>query len=502
MKKIGLSLTRQLVTLPHKKAEIFINKLFIPFIVFVIYFFGIYENVYPSDKVVSVYYYSWWENTGYTHWPDGYLGEKLHPPQPPYLGEYNSNSLDLIKQHLEWSQTYGIDNWICSWWGGQIWNEIDIIIRSLIATNVMQFNTTFCLCYESAGLLKFQNDQIVFDDEDIAKLRSDFDYIATTYFSNPNYYRINNRPVVYFYLTRVFSGEYAQALQLLRQDMIARGYDIYIVGDEVYWDTPNQTRIAAFDAITAYNMHGPWQYAGYPANTNFIDDVSAIYSQYSNVANSLGVDFIPNTMPGYNDRAVRLSANHYVIPPQFHPDSNNVSTFSQFTRMAINHVDSSINAIDINSFNEWHEGSQIEPAIVAAPTNTDISSSGQDYTLGFTYEGYGTKYLDIVRILLSDIPSETQEQTKSLPHSFLLHQNYPNPFNASTKIEFSLPCAEYVTLEIFNLKGEKIATLVSVSLAAGLHQTEWNAGNFPGGVYFYRLNAGEFVQTRKLILLK
>ncbi|HPG39378.1 MAG TPA: glycoside hydrolase family 99-like domain-containing protein [bacterium] len=502
MSRDRLNLIRHIVKLLCKKEKISINRLVLPFVAFVTLFFCIYENTIASDKVVSVYYYSWWGNTGYTHWPDGYLGEKLLPPQPPYLDEYNSNSDVLVKKHLEWSQSYGIDNWICSWWGWGPWNEIDTIIRSQIATNVKEYNTTFCLLYESGNLLKFQNDRIVFDDEDIAKLRSDFDYIATTYFSNPSYYRINNRPVVYFYLTRVFTGEYAHALQLLRQDMIARGYDIYIVGDEVYWDSPDQTRIAAFDAITAYNMHGPWQYAGYPANTNFIDDVSEIFSQYSAIANNLGVDFIPNTTPGFNDRAVRLNVNHYIIPTQIHPDSNNVSTFYQFTKMAINHVDSSINAIDITSFNEWHEGSQIEPTIVAAPTNTDISSSGQDYTLGFTYEGYGTRYLDIVRILLSDIPSETQEQVRSLPRSFLLEQNYPNPFNACTKIEFSIPYDEFVTLEIFNLLGERIATLVSIDLLAGSHQTEWNAGNVPGGVYFYQLNAGEFVQTRKLILLR
>lgn len=497
MSEIGLNLTGQYLTLSFKKVELSIIRLIIPFVTFVTIFLCAGVNTSASDKVVSVYYYPWFARD--IHWPDGYLREKLLPPQSPYLGKYSSNSNKVIKQHLEWSQSYGIDNWICSWWG--INSNEDAIIRMAVAPVIKNYNTTFCILYESISMLKWQNDRIVFDDADIAKLRSDFNFIARNYFPLQNYCRINNRPVVYLYLTRVFDGEYAKALKLLRQDMTALGYDIYLVGDEVYWDAPNQSRIATFDAITAYNMHGPGKYSGYPSNTNFIHDVSDIYSQYATIANTLGVDFIPNTMPGFNDRAVRLNVNHYVIPNQFHPDSNNVSTFSQFTRMAINHIDTSINAIDITSFNEWQEETQIEPSNDATSTKIDASFSGRDYTQGFSYEGYGTKYLDIVRNLLSDLSPLAVVEEKVLPHSLVLNQNYPNPFITSTKIEFYLPVSEFVTLEIFNLQGEKVSTLISVNLSAGTHQVEWNARDFPGGVYFYRLRAGVFVQNRKLILL-
>ncbi len=85
---------------------------------------------------------------------------------------------------------------------------------------------------------------------------------------------------------------------------------------------------------------------------------------------------------------------------------------------------------------------------------------------------------------------------------YRLEQNYPNPFNPSTTIAFSLPVSGRVTLTIFNLLGEEVATLVNQERAAGRHSIRWNASNMQSGVYFYRLRAGDFVQTRKLTLAK
>jgi photosystem II stability/assembly factor-like uncharacterized protein len=91
---------------------------------------------------------------------------------------------------------------------------------------------------------------------------------------------------------------------------------------------------------------------------------------------------------------------------------------------------------------------------------------------------------------------------KERPSLFELFQNYPNPFNPSTTIEFELPKSTRVTLKIFDLLGREVATLVDENLAAGVHKSEWNASDFSSGVYFYRLQAGEFSATKKLVLLR
>jgi hypothetical protein len=88
-----------------------------------------------------------------------------------------------------------------------------------------------------------------------------------------------------------------------------------------------------------------------------------------------------------------------------------------------------------------------------------------------------------------------------LPTEYGLSQNYPNPFNPSTTIQYQIPKASSVELKVYNVLGEVIATLVSGEKAPGYYQVRWQA-NVPSGMYIYRLRAGDFVQSRKLILLK
>lgn len=90
----------------------------------------------------------------------------------------------------------------------------------------------------------------------------------------------------------------------------------------------------------------------------------------------------------------------------------------------------------------------------------------------------------------------------SIPGAYTLHQNYPNPFNPSTVISFSLPGTEQARLEIYNITGRKIATLVDDRLEAGTHSFEFDAGDIASGIYVYRLTAGEYSATRKMLLLR
>ncbi len=91
---------------------------------------------------------------------------------------------------------------------------------------------------------------------------------------------------------------------------------------------------------------------------------------------------------------------------------------------------------------------------------------------------------------------------EDLPRTFALHQNFPNPFNPSTNIRFDTQRSGFVSLKIFNLLGQEIATLVSGVLEAGNHEVKWDATHFSSGVYVYRLQSGTFTATRKLVLSK
>jgi photosystem II stability/assembly factor-like uncharacterized protein len=89
-----------------------------------------------------------------------------------------------------------------------------------------------------------------------------------------------------------------------------------------------------------------------------------------------------------------------------------------------------------------------------------------------------------------------------VPVTFTLGPNYPNPFSTSTTISFSIPFKSFVSLKIFDLQGREVATIVSEEIAAGQYTRKWNAADALSGVYFYRLQAGSFTETKKLTLLR
>lgn len=89
-----------------------------------------------------------------------------------------------------------------------------------------------------------------------------------------------------------------------------------------------------------------------------------------------------------------------------------------------------------------------------------------------------------------------------VPRKYKISQNYPNPFNPVTNIEFSLPNAGFVKLIVFDILGKEIETIVNQNLSPGSYRADWNAANFPGGVYFYRLETESFTETKKMILIK
>jgi photosystem II stability/assembly factor-like uncharacterized protein len=92
--------------------------------------------------------------------------------------------------------------------------------------------------------------------------------------------------------------------------------------------------------------------------------------------------------------------------------------------------------------------------------------------------------------------------SSEIPIQFSLSLNYPNPFNPSTNIKFALPKNNYVTLKIYDALGREIATLVNEQLKAGTYQVDWDGSNYANGVYYYKLMAGDFVETKKMLMIK
>jgi hypothetical protein len=116
------------------------------------------------------------------------------------------------------------------------------------------------------------------------------------------------------------------------------------------------------------------------------------------------------------------------------------------------------------------------------------------------------KGIDSGRVFLYDNFSfdgttSVADQTK-MPDSYTLLQNYPNPFNPSTTIKFSVPQNGHVNLTVFNLLGQEVETLVNEEREQGNHEVKFNASNLPSGIYLYRLQTANTVETKKMILMK
>jgi hypothetical protein len=130
-------------------------------------------------------------------------------------------------------------------------------------------------------------------------------------------------------------------------------------------------------------------------------------------------------------------------------------------------------------------------------------SDGVSLTSSVGHETDATNCVrDVGKTFTIKLPTNVAKDASSIPNDFSLDQNFPNPFNPSTTINFSVPKSGTVTIKIFDILGKEVATLVNENKPVGNYSVQLNASKLVSGVYFYRMQAGDFVQTKKSLLLK
>ncbi|KMY68290.1 hypothetical protein AAU61_00860 [Desulfocarbo indianensis] len=372
--------------------------------------------VVQNDRyLVGAYYYLWYPQ----NFSQGWLRAKLDPPQEPVLGLYSSDDPQVAEQHIAWCSRYGVDFLALGWWPSRPRQNRAMYQGFLKAKNLGDIK--FCVFYETQDL---GFDPVLgitlMTREKMDRLVADVRQVAQTFFNHPSYLKVAGRPVMIFYLTRSVYVNYQEAFTRLRQALRDDGFDPFIIGDEIFWKVieakgswaesepkikptdstqPQVDRARLFDAVTAYNMYegGKGHHAGYASQSGHMAEVAAKYRLYRDALQGQAA-FVPNILPGYNDRGVRLGVNHYAIPRQWAPGAPQGSFFREsFQRLAFPLVDPTLNMIMITTFNEWNEDTSIEPLRPAPPTNRDQSASQRDYTQGFAYAGYGLAYLETLR---------------------------------------------------------------------------------------------------------
>jgi glycoprotein endo-alpha-1,2-mannosidase len=354
----------------------------------------------PSPYLVSASYYPWYVSPiswTYQECSNGTLRGQLVPTELPALGTYNSDDEATVTQQIAWSTAAGINVWDLEWVGPD--ELLDPTIRNTILTNPHVGDIRLAIFYDYA--IRFNGDFNLTPDK-VATIVSDFQYLAAHYLGNASYLTVGQgRPVVFFYAALQLTPDSAiqPMVTAVRSAMSNAGFNVYLIGDEYYpgFD-PDPVSISSWDAIFGYDTYA--EQGGYSDDNGYFTLQSSKYAEYLAVAQKLGVDFVPSLTPGFNDRAVRRTcANNPALARRTSADATEGSMFMSFLGdLALPYANNTrYKMIHITTFNEWHEDTQIEPSVITAPTTTDTSPTGTQYTQGLVYQGYGTTYLDILR---------------------------------------------------------------------------------------------------------
>jgi hypothetical protein len=230
----------------------------------------------------------------------------------------------------------------------------------------------------------------------------------------------------------------------------------------------------------------------------------------SSVADTGSRNFsVTNTLPGGGTSVQKI----FVVKNQLELNQRivsfgNVKT-GQYKDTTVTVINYGNDTLKISSITSSHSAFTVRPTVKnIAPGQLLVDTLrfapitvGVDSALVVIQSSAGSSP-DTVKVSGVAIPATSVEELAELPTIFLLSQNYPNPFNPSTNIAFSLPIKSFVLLKVFDLLGREVATIVNDVKVAGSYNATFNAANMPSGVYFYRLQAGSFTETKKLVLLR
>ncbi len=178
-----------------------------------------------------------------------------------------------------------------------------------------------------------------------------------------------------------------------------------------------------------------------------------------------------------------------VSPPNF-PANNSIKCFAVIGTNLFAGSNGKGIFLSTNNGTSW-------TAVDSGLTDTDVKALAVSGAYLFAGNDRG-----VWRRPLSEMVTGVKEENNNLPSNFSLEQNYPNPFNPTTVINFSIPKNYMVSIRVYDILGNEVANLMNEEKTAGSYSINFNASKLSSGVYFYRMQAGSFVKTKKLILMK
>jgi len=308
-----------------------------------------------NQNQVGAYYYAWWGMPENNHWNNDIKGT-------PFLGYYNSNDSRVADQQILLAKQHGINFFAVSWIGTGTWHHgdfstIDQNLRNglLEAPHLSDFK--FCLFYETV-LVK---DNAANENQSFSDIfLNDINYAAQQYFSNPSYLKVDRSPILFIYnVPYLYVNSTEQEVHTLldsaRQEAATFGFNLYIIGDMNGGPLPpnvNSSLLYSLNATTSYHFDDRAS-----NNDQVLNNATMYYPEWLSEMNSKGIGFVPDVFPGFNNTNNTGATEPWtVLPP-------NDTSLEQMTQIALNYSSTTPGFVMVTSWNEWMEGTQVEPSI-------------------------------------------------------------------------------------------------------------------------------------------
>lgn len=372
--------------------------------------------IYPQPRndlpntLCGVFYYGWFSDN--FHNKQGYLRKKLkgsdgsdniqYPAVPGIAeGEYDDTKQETVSAQFDTMTNMGIDTIIYSWSGpgSRADNQFHTVMKYELGERA--FGTLQCAALYETSRLK-QNGQLIFNDAAEAQLRRELEDLKISHVSHPYYLKrafknnLVSGPVIFIYLLRSYSDQdkalFLQVVWDVFTDSDVGGVSVepYVIGD-IMFGKPRALPLSVTNKLGAISVYDVYGQSKGPQNLN-VADVRETHDRFAEWRRlNPSVHCIPTVSPGYNDRGVRLSANNPAMGRALAGYDQGSLFKCHLKEMKERSLKFSNEMFLVNSWNEWHEDTQIEPVKGAPATRSPI-----ELTNGVYYEPYDTKYVNIL----------------------------------------------------------------------------------------------------------
>jgi hypothetical protein len=314
-------------------------------------------------------------------------------------------------------------------------------------------------------------------------------YVAGTTWSSStwrDYVTVKYSPAGIQLWARTYNGP-ANSADIVIASAIDKSGNVYVTGNS--WGTDTY-----YDAVTIkYDAGGleQWvaRYDGPPGSSDWVRDLVVDGSGNVYVAVS------PFAVIKYDSKGSQVWVKDQRTRSDAYPGVAGIAVDALGDIYVTGSIDSYPNPdqvvakYDPDGKEQWTLRHEVLSAVGIA-----VDSWGNVYTAGST-SGSGWSIFSLMKCIQS--PPQL-----AYPSGYWLAQNYPNPFNSATTFRYSIPVPSNVSLKLFNILGQEVTAIVSSEHIAGIHEITWSPGNLASGVYFYRLQAGGFLEMKKMVLLK